>query len=411
MSKVIASDFPLSENQELAVDTTLKNLENHQQAVLYGYAGTGKTTTITHPHGIAPQFSCPLFVAPTNRAAKQMKDLLDKLGLGAFPVSTVHAAAYGKPVETHAQRMGFVQEWLKQSGASVDGSFGKLTDTMLVEDEYREHDWDEENPDMLSPKEYGAKFKARAEDIYSLLTEEKDQKVDSLSEWLVELESRNKLGFVLEDQDGGIIPDLIVVDEVSMLTSEMDTRIKEVFDGCPILYVGDPFQLPPVLDREAQHKGIVPFTDYADKELSVTLTKVERTSDGKLLQFCNWLRDQESIRTRNFIGHTQLTGDDTISIIDRPTSGVTKPLAGTMNNFDIIICRTNKTRFKINRLIREIKFGPEVSELPVSGDKLVLRRRALLKAAARRQPRRPAGRLAYCQGRHPLRGGLRGRGR
>lgn len=364
------ADFPLSEKQEAAVDTILANLEEHQTAILYGYAGTGKTTTITHPNGIAYQFSCPLFVAPTNRAAKQMKDLMDKLKIG-FPVSTIHAAAYGKPVETYSHRIGFVQECLKQAGASIDGSFRKPTDAMLVENEYREHEY-RENEDMLSPKEYGEKFKEQADIIYN--HENKEAKVNNLSIWLVDLENRNKLGFVLEDQDSKIAPDLIVVDEVSMLTSEMDKRLNEVFDGVPILYVGDPFQLPPVIDREGQNKGIKPFTDYADKELSVTLNHVERTAEGKLLRFCNWLRDQESIRTRNFIGHEKFTGDKTLNIIDRHSYGIENGLAREANMFDIIICRTNRTRYKLNRIIRDIRFSGQfgkIHELPVPGDMLV----------------------------------------
>ena len=55
--------------------------------------------------------------------------------------------------------------------------------------------------------------------------------------------------------------EILVVDEASMCTTEHRDAIEETFSKTPVLWVGDPAQLPPVIDEEDKKRGIRPIMD------------------------------------------------------------------------------------------------------------------------------------------------------
>ena len=102
--------------------------------------------------------------------------------------------------------------------------------------------------------------------------------------------------------------EIIIIDEVSMLRADvldmMDFSLRSVrrnqqkFGGVQMLFIGDLYQLPPVVRDEAVLKQYYPspffFESYALKELpliTLELTTVYRQKDGKFLDILNEIRD------------------------------------------------------------------------------------------------------------------------
>lgn len=102
--------------------------------------------------------------------------------------------------------------------------------------------------------------------------------------------------------------DILIIDEVSMLRADvldmMDYSLKFVrrnqkaFGGVQVLFIGDLFQLPPVVRDEyilsRYYKSAFFFDSYALKEsplVTVELTKVFRQKDEKFLEILNHIRD------------------------------------------------------------------------------------------------------------------------
>ena len=104
--------------------------------------------------------------------------------------------------------------------------------------------------------------------------------------------------------------EIIIIDEVSMLRADvldmMDFSLRKVrrnqqkFGGVQMLFIGDLYQLPPVVRDEHLLKQYYPspffFESYALKELPVItleLTTVYRQKDEKFLDILNEIRDGE----------------------------------------------------------------------------------------------------------------------
>lgn len=104
--------------------------------------------------------------------------------------------------------------------------------------------------------------------------------------------------------------EIVIIDEVSMLRADvldmMDFALRKVrrnqqkFGGVQMLFIGDLYQLPPVVRDEHLLKQYYPspffFESYALKELPVItleLTTVYRQTDEKFLDILNEIRDGE----------------------------------------------------------------------------------------------------------------------
>lgn len=143
-------------------------------------------------------------------------------------------------------------------------------------------------------------------------------------------------------------PDLIIVDESSMVSGELYRHLKSF--GKPILFVGDPGQLEPV---GKDNPNLMRETDY-------TLTQIHRQAEqSPIIQFATKVRLGEMPNPR----YTHQEG-----LIIKPK----KLNASEAIEFDQIICATNKTRTALNEKIRAYKeFAPGGI---VVGDKLMCQR-------------------------------------
>lgn len=140
---------------------------------------------------------------------------------------------------------------------------------------------------------------------------------------------------ILED-----IGDVLVIDEGSMIPLSMHKKLSSL--GLPMIYLGDYDQLPPVEpDENIDFNPMVSLSEYP----TFKLVKNERFSDGSgIAEICAKLRKENSI--------PMMKRDDMRTI---SKSKAMKETFHEKNHFDAIICGTNSTRKKFNRLIRRVR--------------------------------------------------------
>lgn len=125
--------------------------------------------------------------------------------------------------------------------------------------------------------------------------------------------------------------DLVIVDEASMLGRKVRDDLESY--GIPILYVGDPFQLPPV-----KEESVMEHCDF-------TLTEVHRHG-SKILDIATAIREGKPYDDvdQYHLTNTQLC------------------------DADIVICLSNDKRFELNQRIRKHRgFTAE----PTKGDRVI----------------------------------------
>lgn len=125
--------------------------------------------------------------------------------------------------------------------------------------------------------------------------------------------------------------DVVIVDEASMLGQDIRDDLESY--GIPVLYVGDPFQLPPVKEESVM--------DYCD----FTLTEVRRHG-GRILDIATAIREG---RPYEDVDQFSLTDSD-------------------LSAADIVICLSNDRRCSLNQRIRKYRGfqGP-----PQKGDRMI----------------------------------------
>ena len=144
-------------------------------------------------------------------------------------------------------------------------------------------------------------------------------------------------------------PDLIIVDESSMLSTDLYRDL--LSHGHPILFVGDPGQLEPVGDNP----NLMATPD-------IVLSKIHRqAAESPIIAMAGKLR-LDANAFLPYGEHASPSGDSTV-IIQRK---------GVMNTqgIDQIICATNKTRRMVNETLR-MKMGLVPRNI-VEGEKIIV---------------------------------------
>lgn len=151
---------------------------------------------------------------------------------------------------------------------------------------------------------------------------------------------------------------LVLCDEASMVGGRIQEDL-ESYD-VPVLYLGDGFQLPPILDGNEESvffdkNGILMPVDF-------TLTQIHRQAEGSpIIRYSRALRENR-VDELNFFG--KQTGDGTL--IRVPRSRIT---AEHLARAEQLLCGRNDTRHQVNATVREA-LGRS-SAYPEVGDRLI----------------------------------------
>lgn len=262
---------------------------------VFGAAGTGKSTIAN----LLASAACrPVFGAPTGKAAS----VLTRKGC---PASTVHQLIY--------QPMDAAKNHLKELQQEEREVLGQM----------------ESSDAALHPS-----LQEQLRTIREKIREEKD--------------AMDRPFFALKTESVLRESDLFLLDECSMPDEVMGQDILS-FD-CPVLAMGDPFQLPPV-------KGTGYFTQT---EPDVLLTEVHRQALGSpILELATWVREGRPLP----LGYSRDEEAGQAEVV----SG--RPDPEVVTAADQILCGRNSTRISINNRVRSLK-GID-NALPVPGDRLV----------------------------------------
>ena len=296
----------LAKDQAKAYDLIGKWLHGEEELgkqffILGGYAGTGKTFLMQHL--VNNHEGRVICATPTGKAADVLKA---KMPAGV-KVSTIHHLLYS-PVDSSLSakiaRLTYDIEQKRDAGESTKKLEGILKRLQAKLEEFGDED--------------DVEFTKMTHEI---------------------LESRP----------------LIIVDEASMVTMKMFNDFIET--GCRLLFVGDPFQLPPVNpDNREENRSIfdVHGPDYALDEIK------RQALESPIIRVAHAIRHGDNVAPHIDGEHVIKVGRDRI----RPEHYLR---AGQ------VICGTNKTRHMINRLCRnELGYSNAHGyELPVAGDKLI----------------------------------------
>ena len=160
----------------------------------------------------------------------------------------------------------------------------------------------------------------------------------------LENEEAGEPQFVLNEDSSIVDCDLVVIDEVSMVGSDLAQDLLSF--GKKVLVLGDPFQLPPVKDAGY----------FTDVDPDIMLTEIHRqAADNPIIRMSMDIREGRGLEYGNY-GESKV-----IPALSVDTNEVL--------NADQILVGRNATRIKYNDRVRQLKKLPE--RLPVPGDRMV----------------------------------------
>ncbi|MCQ2289345.1 MAG: AAA family ATPase [Muribaculaceae bacterium] len=311
----------LKEQQQEALVAFKRFMDDDAKSVfiLKGYAGTGKTTLLSALLPVIEQAGrLPMVMAPTGRAAKVLRD---KTG---YPAQTIHKTIY---------------------------SLNKLKCTR--------HD---ENGNLINDGNGCAGAKDTGEDnlqfVFSLYSIEG---VCAPSQCVVVVDEASLIGAnraqgsYLQFGSGVLLDDLLAYS----LPGE----------GCKLLFVGDPAQLPPVGDNRSAALSESYFEDRGLGVVSYELTQVLRQQGGSaVLRNAMKVRDLLGSKERNELVMDCVPGEfEEITsdvVVDKLVHMQPSPAVGE----NIVVCYSNKMVHHYNQEARA-RYFPGISEVAV-GDVL-----------------------------------------
>jgi len=154
--------------------------------------------------------------------------------------------------------------------------------------------------------------------------------------------------------------DLLIVDESSMITPSIHIDLVEV--GLPILYIGDNFQLPPILSKDEEKIYGLNFSVLKDPNF--ILTEIHRQAqDSPILFAANKVRDGGKL---NYFENYQLPAYKYLKSIQ-----LDKHREDLVLDSDLILCGSNRSVKRINDYYRQLK-GYNTNRFPVKDETLIV---------------------------------------
>lgn len=281
---------------------------------LGGFAGTGKSTILPDIlEAVNLTADKIAFAGPTGKSSKVMGNKLRDQGINVYP-TTIHSLIY----QPKAQKASVLERELAEAN------------NMLA---------------MLSDGKVAPPTGNLKEDVHNT-----QQKITILRKDLDRAYDLNDLRFSL-NPDSRLVSEsikLVILDEGSMIGEEIANDLLD-FD-IPILVMGDPGQLPPVLDKPGFFDGSMP---------DAFLTEVHRqAAENPIIRLATMVRKGE----RGDYGDY----GDGVLIVPRRKDIYTLDLARDCQ----VLVGTNKTRWKLTSKMR--REGGMTDPLPHAGEPLIM---------------------------------------
>ena len=316
------SDFDLTEEQLRGIDAFVKWFQNgskhgfgrRPKFRIAGPAGSGKSTIAywaLKAVGLDPLSPHVAKVAYTGKASMVMRQK------GLVGSQTIHSAIY-IPVDDVGEQVKEMRSRLLR----LRGSLGSV------------------------PPEKRAEVAAEIDHVSANIKLLQDRSGDDM-QWVL-----NPNGAIAGCK-------LVLCDEASMVGGRIQDDL-ESYD-VPVLYLGDGFQLPPILDGNEESvffdkNGILQPVDF-------TLTQIHRQAEGSpIIRYSRALRENR-VDELNFFGKQE--GDGKLIRVPRSRLSIEH-----LARAEQIIVGKNDTRHRVNADVREF-LGRE-SPYPMVGDKLIL---------------------------------------
>ena len=348
----------LTLHQRQAVEAVEAALERDRVAVFTGWAGSGKTHILAHY--FLRVLPTPLALCPTNRACHVLRSKLPKEV--KVRVKTIHAAAMQLQEETHDEAIQLWEALTRAEGDSERCAWAHQQWKARVR----------------------AHRQANREELKQALqvldTYEGDALVAAIARNLRRCRQSNELVFSGPEEAGAFVARTLIVDEASMVSMEMHQRLKEAFPSTPILFIGDPAQLPPIVGEYE-----VPGSVLDHMEPTAELTEVLRQqgddsadSPVRIALLANHIRSQTAAPFPNqWAGQVDTKS---LKIMTRPksklTAGLLDQAAAIVRDDGIVLCWRNDTRRSFNRKLRQrMKIEPTDDRpawLPVKGERMIV---------------------------------------
>ena len=156
---------------------------------------------------------------------------------------------------------------------------------------------------------------------------------------------------------------LVLCDEASMVGGRVQTDL-ESYD-VPVLYLGDPFQLQPIVDDADSYTSVFFDKNGSKLPLDFQLTQIHRQAEGSpIIRYSRALRENRRDEIA-FVG--KMTGEDGGMFIRVPRSKIT---IEHLARAEQILCGRNDTRHAINEQVRE--FLGRTSPYPEAEDRIMV---------------------------------------
>jgi len=280
---------PGQERALLEIDRWLKNRETTRFA-LGGYAGTGKTTLARH---IAESLGGEVkFAAFTGKAASVLREK------GCPGATTIHKLIYQPKGNVGQEQVEELQRLIEQEA-------------------------EKQQPDQQKLSTWQRELNKATEESSAVFERKSDCEIEDA--------------------------DLVIVDESSMVDARMGKDLESY--GVPVLYLGDPGQLPPV-----KGKAHLTSNDY-----DFVLEEIHRqAADSPIIWLANEIRQGGSVKFGEF-------GDGLVRIKRKSEWDMEVAL-----NAGQVITGSNQSRHRLTRAMR--KFIGFTDKYPLADDKLICRR-------------------------------------
>jgi exodeoxyribonuclease-5 len=189
----------------------------------------------------------------------------------------------------------------------------------------------------------------RIEELEDLIEKTAEAPPPEYQDWtaeLTKLKAKSRANFELQDEPAIVDCDLVIIDECSMIDAYMARDLLSF--GVPILFLGDPGQLPPV--------GGASYLN--DREPHFMLTDIHRQAkDSAIIWAATEIRNGRKIGFGNF-------GEGQVRLAPKADFDLEELLKA-----DQVLCGKNATRHSLNQRLRKARgFG---LMYPTAGEKLI----------------------------------------